>query len=451
MSPSKTLYHYLVRPYSIRIDVVKCIYFIAATSISMMLSVASSQDSPDSPSDWWKGNLHTHTLWSDGDDFPEMVTDWYVRHGYHFLVLSDHNILSVGNKWMKDTEIVRRGGRRALDKYIERFGRDWVEQRMDEAGESETRLKPLDEFRTLFETPGKFLMMPGEEITDSVGRLPVHMNATNLPELIRPMGGATVREAMVNNLKAVEEVAERTGRKVLVHLNHPNFGWALTPEDLAYVAEEQFFEIYNGHPAVNHLGDEFRPGLELMWDIANTLRIDQFKSRPLFGLATDDSHNYHGRASNPSSPGRGWILVRATHLTPETLLNAMARGDFYASSGVSLRHLDFNEDSRTIEMEIEGQTGVEYVTQFVGTPADYDRSWPPPVDKQGNRLSVKERYCPKIGSVLGTLEGTRITFQVPENALYVRAIVTSSRSHPNPSFENQFEQAWTQPFGWKRN
>ena len=26
---------------------------------------------------WWKGNLHTHSLWSDGDDYPEMIADWY--------------------------------------------------------------------------------------------------------------------------------------------------------------------------------------------------------------------------------------------------------------------------------------------------------------------------------------------------------------------------------------
>ena len=31
---------------------------------------------------WWKGNLHTHTLWSDGDDYPEMVLDWYKSRGY---------------------------------------------------------------------------------------------------------------------------------------------------------------------------------------------------------------------------------------------------------------------------------------------------------------------------------------------------------------------------------
>ena len=48
---------------------------------------------------WFKGNTHTHTLWSDGDDLPESVADWYKRHGYHFLVLSDHNILSRGEKW----------------------------------------------------------------------------------------------------------------------------------------------------------------------------------------------------------------------------------------------------------------------------------------------------------------------------------------------------------------
>lgn len=24
---------------------------------------------------WFKGNTHTHTLWSDGDGFPDMVTD----------------------------------------------------------------------------------------------------------------------------------------------------------------------------------------------------------------------------------------------------------------------------------------------------------------------------------------------------------------------------------------
>ena len=40
---------------------------------------------------WYKGNIHTHTTESDGDASPERVVSWYRRHGYDFLVLSDHN------------------------------------------------------------------------------------------------------------------------------------------------------------------------------------------------------------------------------------------------------------------------------------------------------------------------------------------------------------------------
>ena len=37
------------------------------------------------------------------------------------------------------------------------------------------RLKTLEEFRGKFEEPGRFLLIPGEEITDSYKKLPVHM------------------------------------------------------------------------------------------------------------------------------------------------------------------------------------------------------------------------------------------------------------------------------------
>ena len=43
---------------------------------------------------WYKGNLHTHTTMSDGDSTPEVVAQWYKEHGYQFLILSDHNVLT---------------------------------------------------------------------------------------------------------------------------------------------------------------------------------------------------------------------------------------------------------------------------------------------------------------------------------------------------------------------
>ena len=56
---------------------------------------------------WFKGNTHTHSLWSDGNDFPEMIFDWYRERGYNFVGMSDHNVLQEGEKWM-DLESIRK-------------------------------------------------------------------------------------------------------------------------------------------------------------------------------------------------------------------------------------------------------------------------------------------------------------------------------------------------------
>ncbi|MFO0961232.1 MAG: hypothetical protein U0800_27945, partial [Isosphaeraceae bacterium] len=76
---------------------------------------------------WFKGNLHTHTLWSDGNDFPEMVADWYREHGYHFLALTDHDLLSTGRRWIPAEEANKKARVDILKRYRERFGDDWVE------------------------------------------------------------------------------------------------------------------------------------------------------------------------------------------------------------------------------------------------------------------------------------------------------------------------------------
>ena len=72
-------------------------------------SIASSNTFAGEPElRWWKGNLHTHSLWSDGDEFPEMIANWYAERDYNFLALTDHNVLSEGMRWMKLTDIVKR-------------------------------------------------------------------------------------------------------------------------------------------------------------------------------------------------------------------------------------------------------------------------------------------------------------------------------------------------------
>lgn len=385
---------------------------------------------------WFKGNTHTHSLWSDGNDFPEMIFDWYRARGYQFVAMSDHNLLQVGTKWMSLDDIKKRQralGRDAVAKCEARFGKDWLQ--WETRGEiSGVVLKTLDECRGALEQEGKFYLLPAEEMSNSgIDKKPVHINVLNLSETIAPIQDAslTTREVARASLRLIAETAIENSRPILAHLNHPNFQWSLTAADLADVAEGDFFEVYNGHPGINHLGDAVRPGDEVIWDIANTIRLAEMKATPLMGVATDDSHTYHGE---DVSPGRGWIMVGAESLTGDSLIEAIQDGRFYARSGVSLEAIRYDEETRTLAIHIAPMEGVAFTTRFIGTRANYDAT----AEVTG------------IGEVFATMEGVAAEYTMPADAYYLRATVTSSRDHPNPSFPEQKEQAWVQPVGWRK-
>ena len=420
---------------------------LLCAALTFLPKFATAAEPTDPPLRWWKGNLHTHSLWSDGDDFPEMIADWYREQGYHFLALSDHNILSEGQKWMKHSAIVKRGGEEALTKYQRRFGGGWVETRGEPGSESyEIRLKPLSEFRTLVEERGRFLMIQSEEISATGEGVPIHLNAANIEELIQPLGGKTVREVIDANVRAVEDQAQRKGREILVHLNHPNFQLAITAEDMAEVVRERFFEVYNGHPGVKHLGDEQHPSVERLWDIANTIRLSQLKAQPLLGVATDDTHEYHGLPG--ARPGRGWVMVESRYLSPEYLIRALKAGRFYASSGVELESFSFDTESKEFHIQIKAEPGVKYSTQFIGTLADADFSSTPAVDKEGKPIRATRKYSGEIGKTLATVEGPSASYKLTGKELYVRATITSDKPPADPSFSGQRQQAWVQPVGY---
>jgi len=225
---------------------------------------------------WYKGNLHTHTLWSDGDGFPEMAADWYKSHGYDFLALSDHNVLSVGEKWMALREVQKRGGDIAVRNYRARFP-DVVKTRHSETNGEEVQLQPLEKVRELLEQPGKFILIPAEEISDKLGEKPVHMGAINVGEVIKPQGGKSIREVIANNFAAVEAQEKKLGRPMVAHLNHPNFRWGVSAEELADAVEERYFEVYNGHPVANHLGDRAEVVRDDLADALAVPRLDQLR------------------------------------------------------------------------------------------------------------------------------------------------------------------------------
>jgi hypothetical protein len=390
---------------------------------------------------WWKGNLHTHSLWSDGDDFPEMIADWYKRHGYHFLALSDHNVLSEGERWI-DVETPKSNHAAALKKYRARFGERWVEERTHE-GRPQVRLKPLAEFRSLLEEPGRFLLIPGEEITHRYAKAPVHLNAINLRDVIMPVDGDSITETIQVNHRLVAEQGKRTGQRMLAFLNHPNFGWGVRAEDMIAAEELRFFEVFNGHPSVRNYGDEQHPGCEPLWDILLALRLGKYRMPVVYGLATDDAHSYHAYGVGKVNPGRGWLMVRAFSPSAETIVRALEAGDFYASTGVTLKEVRRSGDR--LALSIQGEEGVAYRTQFIATLRDAPLTSAPRSDAEGKPLPVTRVYSPEIGKVVAEVEGLEPSYQLTGKELYVRAKVISTKPHPNPYQKGDVEVAWTQP------
>jgi hypothetical protein len=386
---------------------------------------------------YWKGNLHTHSFWSDGDDFPEMIADWYKRHGYQFLTLSDHNVLSEGDRWLNVTE----DRAEILKKYVARFGEAWIEQRHKPEG-TQVRLKPLAEFRSVLEEPGRYLLIPGEEITHRYGLFPVHMNAINLRDVIRPVNGPSVAETLTANLRHVQEQRKKTGWRTLVSLNHPNFGWGIRAEDML-TEDLRFFEVFNGHPSVRNYGDATHAGTERIWDIILATRLSNLRMPLVYALATDDAHNYHKFATGKANPGRAWVMVRAPFLSAEAIVRAMEAGDFYASSGVTLR--DVRRKGKQLLLAIQPESGVTYKTQFIATMQGVLLQSEPVLDADGKELVVTRRYGADVGKVVAETSSLEPSYEFTGKELYVRARVVSTKAHPNPFQKGDVECAWTQP------
>lgn len=408
--------------------------------LQLLAFSAFAAQSPQSETPrWWKGNLHTHSFWSDGDDFPESILDWYKTNGYHFVALSDHNVMQVHERWMTVTNAAKRA---ALDKFVARFGERAVVRRPFSQVLS-VRLSRLHEFAPMFNEAGRFLVLPAEEITARYKAQPIHINASNLRREIEPRTGTNVFDVIQRNLDAIMEQRRQTGQPILPHINHPNFGWAMTAEELMQVRGERFFEVYNGHPTVNNEGDTNHAGLERVWDISLAFRLTSLKLGPLYALAVDDSHHYHEQALGKANAGRGWMMVRSPRLGANSLIAAMEAGDCYASSGVRLK--DVRRTANELALEIDAEPGVTYKTEFIGTLRGFDPTSQPGPRPTNSIYAVTRLYTEQIGTVLAVNEGNAARYTLAGDEIYVRARVTSSRPKLSGSTTNEFERAWTQP------
>jgi len=327
---------------------------MALAAVSVVLLAATrgpfAQAPGPGPSRWYRGNTHTHTLNSDGDTTPDEVAKWYREHGYRFLVLSDHNVLT-----------------------------------------------NVDGLNAVHGAAEQFLLIKGEEVTDRFGDKPIHVNGLDVSETVEAQHGSSVVDVLQRTVDAIRKAGGAP------HINHPNFGWAITADDLQAVRNDKLFEIYNGHHQVNNFGGGGVPGMEEVWD-----RILS-SGKLIYGVADDDAHVFK-QPGNPNvpAPGRGWVVVRAERLASRPIVDALERGDFYASTGVELA--DYQVTDKAITITIKADTYSKYRVEFIG----------------------------RNGAILSEAIASPAVYQFKGDELYVRAKILDSNGRV----------AWTQPV-WK--
>ena len=158
-------------------------------------------------------------------------------------------------------------------------------------------LTAVDGLNAVHGAADKFIVVRGEEVTSTASSKAVHVNGLNVDALVKQSTSPSVVVATQENVDGIRRA--------------------------------------NGHPQVNNEGGGGVPGLEEIWDRLLS------SGRLMYGVAVDDAHHFK-RPGDPlaSGPGRGWIYVRAEQLESRALVEAMERGDFYASTGVVLDAVD---------------------------------------------------------------------------------------------------------------
>ena len=345
---------------------------------------------------WYKGNTHAHTtLCGHADTSPDTVALWYLDRGYHFLILSEHNIF--------------------IDPDSVNLPRD----RRDD-----------------------FILIPGQEVT---GHKHIHTTAMNTRGLVRDKSmqevpeAASLEERRKQIIKALRIPIEETKSEIMQRhthdiieaggvpiLNHPNFVTGAQAHEILPVEQLHMIELYNGHPSVFNFGNEQHVSVEEKWDSLLSA------GKLVLGLSSDDAHHFKEYAEAQSNPGRGWVMVNSGgDLRANAITAAIARGSFYSSNGVMLSDIAHSADEYRLIIDTT-LTRKELESPYV-------------IGKKtaAGQEGFQITFSGPEGKILQRSGGPEASYMISQESGYVRAKVSYTRRLSDGQYETFY--AWTQP------
>lgn len=419
--------------------------------------------------EWFKGNPHMHSQWSDGNAMPEYAVAFYKERGYQFIVLSDHNIFQADTLrfdiWGFNPGEVNRddfagetscwkavtqpGWPRLSEKDVaqaaEKFGADSLVKK--ESGDKTFyRLKTFDELSAQFNEKGKFLMIPGFESTGTAeDGHEVHMNCINVrqdfPYIVTANPETTLRETFA----AASALYAQNEQPWIFTANHPLWRYYdYSPDALLANPGIKFFELGNNGTEFKLNSNTWTP--EKFWDIVNAFRC--LRGEPLlYATGSDDRHGYDPNDQKPVA----YTVVNAEKLSAESIVNGMNRGDCYVANGLAFESISFDSASGTLTVKAEPVEGKTVRIDFFGTKKDFDQSvtWiDEPADGKKPQRSLPV-YSDSIGVKLHSVVGTEGAYTLAADDLYVRARISYDLPDGEQKLQNRVlfcPAAWTQPY-----
>lgn len=249
-------------------------------------------------SNWYKGNLHSHTVNSDGCLTPKQSVELYRDHGYQFLCFSEHDrYTDYRNEFDSQDFIILPGLEASAVLYADEESGDRlkVHHMHGILGTEEMQKNARAHF-----SGGEFLPPP------------LYYGSWD---------GAAAAQQLSDTLRAYG---------CFVTYNHPI--WSRVRLDEFWHTEGvTALEIYN-YGTVNESGTGYDT---TFWD--QILR----EGRQIFAFASDDNHN-EGKFSDSCG---GWIVVSADHLTHDEIVTAIMNGRYYSSCGPKIREFGLIDDT----------------------------------------------------------------------------------------------------------
>lgn len=334
---------------------------------------------------WYKGNLHAHTINSDGKLTPEQSVLIYKQHGYSFMCLSDHDYYTDLRNHFDSEDFILLPGLEGSVCLVDSSEMNIdVDKITDGKGYVDMYREEL--WGEMRKNTG-FRMMKTHHIHGILGNAAMQKAAGENCFKENEFTPVRVYFDEWDGVKAAQDLSDYfKSRGCFTTYNHPIWS-RVDCEDVRDVKGVWAIEVYN-YATVNECGegeDTF------FWD--SMLR----RNNSIYAFASDDNHN---SGVYPESFG-GYIMVQAEALTHENIVNSMLEGKYYSSNGAEITQWGIKDDKvyvacpngKYINFIFGGRVGASRtVMQENGIPLTYVEC---PV--QGNETYVRVEVIDENG------------------------------------------------------